>query len=113
MQLNFADWSHALALVESRDNPNVALGDNGRAAGRWQIHPSFYDTWREPVPFGQEPTWDDMFSLALKKFYDKAVADGIDDADAAVGFHLHGAPRAGSAAEDPAYAQAFRQAAGL
>jgi hypothetical protein len=113
MQLNFADWSRALALVESSDNPNVALGDDGKAAGRWQMHPSFYEQWAVPIPHGTEPTWDERFQAALEHFYKFAVADGIDDTDAAVGFHLHGAPVAGSAAQDPGYAQEFRQKAGL
>lgn len=38
------------ALCESVDNPE-AWGDDGRACGRWQIHPSAYASWG-PKPHG-------------------------------------------------------------
>jgi hypothetical protein len=114
MQLDFEAWSRALAIVESGDNPDVGLGDDGRAAGRWQQHPSFYEQWSTPIPHGTEPTWDERFAAALRNFYDAAVRFGVDDVDAACGFHLTGQPRSGSAASDTdGYAARFRAAAGL
>lgn len=40
----FADHVHALALIESNENP-AAIGDDGRAFGILQTHPDFYDDW--------------------------------------------------------------------
>lgn len=113
MILSFQDFAHALALTESDDDPNAPLGDGGRAAGRWQQHPTFYERWAPKIPYGTEPTWDARFEAALLAFYDQAVAHDIDDVDAACGFNLHGAPIAGSAAQDPDYAARFRARAGL
>ena len=113
MILSFEDFAHALALTESADNPNAPLGDGGRAAGRWQEHPSFYERWVPKIAYGTEPTWDEQFRAALLAFYDYAAQHDIEDVDAACGFNLHGAPIAGSAAQDPVYAERFRKAAGL
>lgn len=113
MNLDFDSWSHALALTESGDDPNAPLGDGGRAAGRWQQHPTFYERWAPKIAFGTEPTWDEQFAAALRAFYAQAVARDVDDVDAACGFNLHGAPVPGSAALDPEYAARFRAKAGL
>ena len=115
MILSFEDFDHALSLTESGDNPNAPLGDGGRAAFRRQMHPVFYEDprWAVPIPHGTDPTWDETCEWRLRRFWEWAVAHDIDDLDAACGFNLHGAPIAGSAAQDPAYAERFRKAAGL
>lgn len=109
MKLTFEQFAQALALTESNDNPNAPLGDDGRAAGRWQMHPSFYEEWTTPIPHGTEPSWDTQFRNALFRFYMRAVRNGIDDADAACGFNLSGQPEPGMAARDPVYAQRFNE----
>jgi len=92
---------HAIALVESSDNPNIHLGDNGRAAGRFQQHPYFTYQWS---PFGNRsialtanertaahhnPTQDLVEELALRLFYRAAPpAKKVDDV--AIAYHLHG-----------------------
>lgn len=90
----FAIWSKALAIVESRNDPNVPLGDGGQAAGRWQQHPSFTQQWAGRITWGVSWTWDQVFQAALEAFYQKAVALGVADDVAAVGFHLSGQPNA-------------------
>lgn len=81
---------HAIAMVESTDNPNVVLGDHGRAAGRFQQHPSFYASWGpKPAEMHGEMTWDACFELALRKFW-RAAPAGKAPADVAVAYHLHG-----------------------
>lgn len=93
----FAAWSRALALTESDNDPDVRLGDDGQAAGRWQQHPSFTQEWAGRITWGVEWTWDQVFEAALRAFYEKAVQSGVADAVAAVGFHLHGQPQASAA----------------
>lgn len=34
------EFAHAIAIVESSDRSNPPLGDDGRALGRYQMHPT-------------------------------------------------------------------------
>jgi hypothetical protein len=110
----FAVWSKAVAVVESEDNPNIELGDNGQAAGRWQQHPSFTQEWAGRITWGVSWTWDQVFQAALEAFYQKAVLLGASDETAAVGFHLTGQPNPSEAeinsANGQEYASRFRAA---
>lgn len=89
MKLTFSQWSAALAAIESGNDPH-AWGDEGLAAGRWQMHPAFVQQWIGHVIWRVRASWNDIFQAALLEFYDKAAARGVSDVDAAIGFHLHG-----------------------
>lgn len=93
---------HAIAMVESTDNPNVPLGDHGRAAGRFQQHPFFTYRWS---PFGpmrvklstderaemqHNPTQDAVQGMALRLFF-RFAPPNKSLPDIAVAYHLHGA----------------------
>jgi hypothetical protein len=54
----------ALALVESKDNPE-AWGDGGQAMGRWQVHPA--RLWQELVLNNQHPTLDDTWDQVVAR----------------------------------------------
>jgi hypothetical protein len=97
----------AIALVESNDNPNAPLGDHGRAAGRFQQHPTFYEQWHIPISRGTNPTWDQCFEWALLHFYSNRPGDK-SDADVAVAYHLHGYHR--YVEDDPEYRAKFEKA---
>jgi hypothetical protein len=100
----------AIARVESSDDPNVRLGDNGRAAGRYQQHPTFYASWQPTTAELQtmhEPTWDQCYELALRKFWRKRPVDKAF-ADVAVAYHLHG--QHVYSGDDQTYRQRFESA---
>jgi len=92
---------HALALIESRNNPNTPLGDHGRAAGRWQQHPYFTWRWSPFGPMGVHlseneraevkgnPTQDVVEEMAVRLFFRYAPPDKAP-ASIAVAYHLHG-----------------------
>lgn len=64
----------ALAQVESSNNP-AAWGDNGKAMGRWQVHPD--RLWSEAGRWHQAPrldeTWDSFVRRVLTAMYDGMV----------------------------------------
>ena len=109
MKLSFVEFDATIREVESENNPE-AWGDDGRAMGSRQEHPAFVAQWFPSIHWRLAMKWDDVTRGALLAFYNRAVADGVDDVDAAVGFHLHGQPH-GNAGDSPDYAQRFREAA--
>lgn len=112
---------NAIAHVESSDNPNVPLGDHGRAAGRFQQHPFFTYQWSPFGPKGvklsadereetkHNPTQDLVEELALRLFYRSAPPEK-SDADIAVAYHLHGM-HVYNNGDDPEYRAKFLKAA--
>jgi hypothetical protein len=82
-----------LGQVESGENPE-AWGDSGRAAGRFQAHPSFYASWGpDPADFGgKERTWDWAFETAARNFFASARAQrpSMPMHLIAMALHLHG-----------------------
>lgn len=83
----------ALALTESDDNPHEPLGDDGRAAGRFQWHPDAYFSWAPTLSefkeLGPNPTWDQCFEQAVRAFFRRAP-EGKQLVDIAMAYHLHG-----------------------
>jgi hypothetical protein len=82
-----------MSRLESGDNPK-AWGDEGFACGRYQWHPSAYQTW-QPTPaefHGKEHSWDWAFTEAKRKFFRTAleVKSDATDLEIAMAFHLHG-----------------------
>lgn len=60
----------ALALTESMNSPNAALGDDGRAMGRWQVHPDWVDTWSKHYDIWarENETWDSRIERLVNAF---------------------------------------------
>lgn len=62
----------ALAVVESSDDPE-AWGDQGRAMGRWQVHPD--RLWSEMHAQSIKPaigeTWDQLVGRVLRAMFGK------------------------------------------
>ena len=76
----FADIVHALAIVESDENPQ-ALGDGGRAFGILQQHPAFILDYymKGPFPHLQSDTWVDVqIKCAANFFYFWIETLGLD-----------------------------------
>ena len=106
-------FTYALAIVESQNNPNSPLGDGGRAAGRWQIHPDFLWTWAHH--YGLAPKlgeiWDSFFCRVVQAFYLDHVTS-LTPVECAMYFHRGHVVHEGDAdwtADD--YAQRFTDAA--
>jgi len=100
----FERFAEALALTESGNSPEP-WGDDGRAAGRWQMHPEFFCDYH-PLPAKAGETWDDWFRRTLEFFY---LHNGGYDAraiDLAMHFHL-GKTAFKRGDDDPAYAVRF------
>jgi len=99
----------ALAYTESDNMSTVALGDHGRAAGRFQWHPDAYLSWIPSLlefhMLGPNPTWDMCFELAVRKFFRRAPA-GKPLVDIAMAYHLHG-QHIYLGADDPLYRERF------
>lgn len=99
----------ALGNTESNNDPNAPLGDGGRAAGRYQIHPDWLQTWATHyhlTPALSEP-WDDYFTRVVAAFYRDHTAAGMSDVHIAMYFHL-GHPSIESSTDwDTEYAKRF------
>lgn len=83
---DFERFAHALAMTESHDKPE-AIGDDGLAFGRWQMHPAWLDEWW-PDGLGVDWSWDRLFREGLKRFYDSRMLPGVSLIDVVMMFHL-------------------------
>ncbi|MCL4532561.1 MAG: hypothetical protein M1582_05140, partial [Actinobacteria bacterium] len=77
------------AIVESGNNA-AAMGDDGRAAGRWQQHPAWFAQWY-PATLGD--TWDVAFARAVQRYLRAEAAEGRTVFQALALFHLGHDPR--------------------
>lgn len=109
-----AEFAHVIALVESSDRSNPPLGDDGRAVGRYQMHPDWVWQWAGTlriVPMLNE-TWDAFFTRLVQGYFAKRTEQGLTAVQAAVSYHRGHICRE----EDPDwladdYAARFRDAA--
>lgn len=83
---DFEKFAHALALTETLNNPQ-AFGDDGRAYGRWQMHPAFVAEWA-PTERDVNETWDGLFRDTLENFYLKRTRAGVPLHILVMEFHL-------------------------
>lgn len=87
--MNIKDFLYCLGRTESNDNPSSPLGDGGRAAGRFQIHPDWMDT--QTKRFGIRPqlneTWDSYFTRLVTAFWE-FYSGQMTDIEVAMYFHL-------------------------
>lgn len=103
-----ANFAHAIAIVESNDNPNAPLGDAGRALGRYQVHPDW--VWTQCRRFTLAPflneTWDAFIVRLVQAFY-VGYSGTMPDVEVAMYFHLghHAHPSDGD--WDQEYASRF------
>ena len=81
--------ARCMAHVES-DNTAAAQGDDGRAFGRWQMHPAWFAQWYTPQ-LGD--TWDRACARALWRFLRAEAAGGRSVFQALALFHLGHDPR--------------------
>ena len=106
---DYERWKKALAMTEST-NAAEAWGDHNAkhmalAAGRWQMHPVFVDTWwPDDYATNDSTSWDDLFEACLRNFFDSLQIDAINAVALAMWFHLHGGKGSGW---DTAYADRF------
>lgn len=104
-----AEFLKVLGETESGDNPNARLGDNGRALGRFQVHPDW--VWTQCRRFGLQPaldeTWDSFITRLVIEFFNHNVSL-MDDLSVAMYFHIghHVAPT--ETAWDGPYAERFQ-----
>jgi hypothetical protein len=99
-------FCHILGEVESGGDQHQ-WGDNGRACGRFQWHPSAIITWAPLADEfgGEERSWDWFFELAVRHFHRRARKHlpAASDLTIAIAYHLHGQLRSGG--WDAAYAE--------
>lgn len=63
----YAQWIHALAIIESNENP-LQVGDGGQAMGILQMHPA---TFRDYYPPALTDTWTQAQIRACAFFFAK------------------------------------------
>lgn len=101
-------FASALAEVESGGNWQ-AWGDEGRAMGRWQVHPAWLWGWAKRYQL--EPTvgesWDSFVMAVVVAFARDHFEQGFTPYSLAQYFHLGHARRRDY---DPAYAARFKEA---
>lgn len=95
-----------MAEVESNNNPD-AVGDDGRARGRWQMHPPWFVEWAVPK-LGD--TWDMAYARALLRYLRAAAAGGWSVFQTLSAFHLGHEPKTH---QDFALAMAYAQRYGF
>ncbi len=83
-------FRQAIAIVESNDNPDVGLGDAGRAFGRYQVHPDWVGSWSYRLVVHPQvgDTWDKWCGRLVEAFFIHCVSIGLDMSETAVYFHL-------------------------
>ena len=104
-----ADFLTCLAKTESNDDPNIHLGDGGRALGRFQVHPDW--VWTQCQRFGIKPalneTWDSFITRLVIEFFNH-YAVALDDLGVAMYFHLGHRALPTDADWDKGYAERFQ-----
>lgn len=107
------EWVSAIGEVESNNNPNAPLGDGGEAQGRWQIHPSWWDTWqpRSGIRATNRDTWDSWQIRVLEWFFNYHPT--LQPVVLAMYFHLGHFATPTDPDWDTDYAARFNVAAGI
>jgi hypothetical protein len=103
------EFLRALAMTESLNCPDVMLGDGGRAAGRYQMHPDwvFWASQHYHITPHLNETWDSFFTRLVTAFYGDFVRYETPLV-IAMRFHIgHLVPSPSSPNWDEAYAKRF------
>jgi hypothetical protein len=83
------NWAKAIAIVESGDRSNPLMGDGGRARGRYQMHPDFYDEWKLNLNIHAQlgETWDSQDTRIAIAYFTFRTGQGLTAIQAAVSYH--------------------------
>lgn len=110
-----AQFIHALGMTESINDPDVALGDNGRALGRFQVHPDrlWYESHRYDLQPLLSETWDSFITRVVEAMYANWQAKLKTALDIAMYWHLGHFATPNSMDWDSAYAKRFSDYAAL
>ena len=104
------EFAHRIAVVESNNNPNAPLGDDGRALGRFQVHPDWLFDWSTNyhiTPHLME-TWDSFVIRVVEAFYQSHTT--MMDVEIAMYFHLGHPCKSTDSDWDKDYAERFTTA---
>lgn len=82
-------FASVLAEVESRGNWQ-AWGDEGRAMGRWQVHPDWLWGWSKRYQLQPvlDETWDSFVMRVVVAFARDHLLSGMSPVSVAMYFHL-------------------------
>lgn len=85
-----SEFLTVIGLIESHNNPNVALGDGGRALGRYQFHLCrlFDEANRYHLYPTVGETVDSFLTRVLTAIYEHRKTEGYSDIEIALFFHL-------------------------
>ena len=105
-------FTYALGIVESSNNPNAPLGDAGRALGRYQCHPDFVWQWAHRLGLAPQlnETWDSFLTRLVVAFYNFHAPQNLTDVQIAMTFHEGHITREGDPSWDAGYALRFADA---
>ena len=83
------EFAHAIAIIESGDRSNPPMGDDGRARGRYQVHPDFYEEWMTRLNLHAQlgETWDGLDSRIVQGYFTFRTGMGLTPVQAAVSYH--------------------------
>jgi len=98
-------------LVESGGDA-FAWGDDGRAIGLWQVHPSWVFDWAGRLRLSPlvDERWNDFVQRLVIAFFEYHPADGFTPVQVAMHFHLGHIVYEGASTWDVAYAERFMAA---
>ena len=84
------EFARILGLVESDGQPNAPNGDNGRAMGRFQIHPDWMWEWanRLHIQPRLSESWDSFHERLVMKFFQFPFHLKLLPVEVAMTFHL-------------------------
>ena len=108
-----SNFATAIAIVESGNRSNPPMGDDGRAIGRYQMHPDWVMEWAVRLklfPLLGE-TWDSFFTRLIQGYYTYHIGQGLTALEAAVSFHVGHICHEGDDTWDAQYAKDFAAAA--
>ncbi len=101
------EFAAAIGEIESGDNPD-SWGDQGRAMGRYQLHPDWLWEWASRL--GTAPhlneRWDDWATRIVEAFFVRWTAVMLP-VEVAMFFHEGHVIKAGAAGWDSKYADRF------
>ena len=106
-------FATAIGLVESNGNPNSKLGDDGRALGRFQVHPDECWGWAKRLSLAPQlsETWDSFVERIVEGFYSFHTDQGLTAIQTAMTWHIGHIVREESPDWDLGYASRFVDAA--
>lgn len=111
--MNPSEFAKAIAIVESSDRSNPPLSDDGRARGRYGMHPDFYEEWKLKLNIHAQlsETWDSLDTRIVMGYFTFRMGMGLTAVQAAVSYHVGHIVREGDDTWTQDYADRFVAAA--